>query len=148
MELANVTKTVQAPIDGLWALLSDFGRPDVLTPTITACSMTGTGIGAIRRVTTSRGLTIHERLLACDETAHRLQYEVLDSASMPLPAITSYCATVRLWAVATWQTRVSWRAEGEVAHALEPVTAYLSSLYYRAIDNLAASAAPRPPAVP
>ena len=135
--LATVTMTVAAPVEALWRVLTDFGRPQRLAPTIMRCTVTGMGVGAVRIVESSRGLTIHERLVLCDPAAWRFGYEVLDSGDMPFAGVTRYVATVTLTPIDAAHTTIDWRAEGRVSSDPAPVTAAITALYESAIACLA-----------
>lgn len=138
--LAHVEADVAAPVEALWAVLTDFAHPQRLAPSITECTVEGSGVGAVRCVFSSRGLVIYERLVECDAGAHRFVYEVLDRGDMPFAGVTAYRARVALTDLGGDITRVSWMAEGEVAGVRGEVVAFLRKLYGQAIRNLAAAA--------
>lgn len=135
-ELARVTAIANAPASAIWAVLADFERPQRLAPSITGCTMTGSGVGAVRIVESSRGLSIHERLLICDAWQFRFQYEVLDTGDMPFANVTSYRATIKLDPLDDGRTAIDWLAEGSVSGDAAPVRDYLETLYRGAIANL------------
>jgi carbon monoxide dehydrogenase subunit G len=140
VRLAHVTKWIAPPPAAVWAVLTDFARPQRLAPTIMHCDVTGTGVGAVRTVSSSSGATIYERLVECDAAALRFVYEVLDNGDMPFAGVETYCATVTLVA-RDGGTTVSWQAEGTLSGDAEPVQRYLSGLYHGAIARIAELAA-------
>ena len=135
VEFAQVSGLIAAPVQPIWAVLTDFGRPQRLARSIEACEMTGEGVGAVRRVT-ARGRTIHERLETLDAVAHSLSYRALDTGDMPAPRITAYLATVSLRAIAADLTQIIWRSEGTTDDPAAANPRHFVTLYERAIENL------------
>lgn len=138
--LAHVEEDVAAPADALWAVLSDFAHPQRLAASIAECTVQGQGVGAVRRVISSRGPVIYERLIECDPLTRRLVYEVLKHGDMPYPGITAYRARASLHPVSEATTRVSWLAEGTIEGPRDEVAVFLRTLYRDAIRNLTAEA--------
>lgn len=134
-ELACVVDTIPVAPEGVWDLLTDFGNPQRLAPSILACEL----VGEVRTVRSSRGLTIREEMVTCDRADWRFGYRILDDGDMPFAGVTRYDCTVTLQPVAGG-TRVMWRSEGDVDGPLAPVTAFLDTLYRAAIANIAAIA--------
>jgi|GEM_PF-281626 len=137
IELATVEDTIDAPIAAIWAVVTDFSHPQRLAPTIDSAETTGTGVGAVRVVRSSRGLNIHEELVACDPARYLFRYAVLDSGDMPFANVTRYECTVRLHAVSAQRTRIGWRSEGAVEGPIAPIRAFLETLYRNANRNIA-----------
>jgi carbon monoxide dehydrogenase subunit G len=142
MELCRVAREVDAPADAIWALLADFGAPQVLARTIEACELHGHGVGAVR-VISARGLSIHERLLELDEAKLRMRYEILDSGDMPAVGMTAYLSTVQLRPISADRTHIDWSCEGAVDGPPEAVQAQVAALYAQGISNLEAEARAR-----
>lgn len=138
--LVHVEQEVAATADALWAVLADFAYPQRLTPTITDCTISGSGAGVVRRVVNSRGLVIFERLVECDADAHRFVYEVTPEGDMPFPGLTEYRARVSLLPLGSGRTRVSWIAEGLVDGDPAPLIDFLHVLYGQAIARLSVAA--------
>ena len=136
MQLAQVCEWIAPPPPAVWGVLSDFGHPQRLAPTIMRCDVVGEGVGAVRTVHSSSGALIRERLIECDAVRLRLVYEVLDGGDMPFAGIDSYRATVAL-AAKDGGTTVNWQAEGTVSGSLDPVERYLARLYRAAIARIA-----------
>lgn len=144
--LVHVEREVDAPADALWAVIAEFARPQRLAPTIVQCTVEGAGPGAVRRVTSSRGLVIRERLVECDEHARRLVYEVVPDGDMPFAGLTEYRAQILLVPVDAGRTRVSWIAEGAVDGDASAAIEFLRGLYGQAIGRLASVAREGEPA--
>lgn len=136
VQLARVTGTIAAPVEDIWDVLTDFAHPQRLAPTIAHCSMSGEGVGAIRTVQSSRGLTIHERLLECDRATGCFRYEVLDSGDMPFAHITCYECTVTMTSQSDGTTDITWSSVGNADGPIEPIAEFLGALYRRANDNI------------
>jgi carbon monoxide dehydrogenase subunit G len=137
IELASVEQEIDGPIVAIWAIVTDFSHPQRLAPTIDSAETTGAGVGAVRVVRSSRGLMIHEKLLACDPAGYLFRYAVLDSGDMPFANVTRYECTVRLHALSARRTRIGWHSEGTVEGPIDPVRAFLETLYRNANRNIA-----------
>ena len=118
--LACVTDVLAASITDVWAVVSDFGHPQRLAPSIVCCTVSGEGVGAVRIVESSRGLRIHERLVECDFAAGRFCYEVLDDGDMPFAGVTSYDCTVVVSEHAGGATEICWSSVGDITGPIEP----------------------------
>jgi carbon monoxide dehydrogenase subunit G len=132
VEIARVKDVIAAPIEAVWEILADFGKPQRMAKTIDRCDLTGTGVGAVR-VVYARGREIHERLLKLDPQNHELSYEILPSGDVPADGLKRYVATVTLKAISAGETFVDWSSEGEVDGELEPVASLIASIYAGAI---------------
>ena len=139
VELARVRASITAPIDRIWDILIDFAHPQRLARSIERCEVRGSGVGAVR-VVTARGMTIHERLEAVDETNHRLSYRALPTGQMPATGVNSYLATVSLRRLAGDLTEIEWWSDGEIDAPAAIIQAHFSALYERAIENVRADA--------
>lgn len=138
VELASVTVTVDGNARAIWDVLMDFGHPERLAPTIDSATLIGEGEGAVRIVKSSRGLEIHEKLVACDIGDYRFRYSILDSGDMPFAGVVSYHCTVLLSPLSDSRTEILWRSEGEVDGPIAPIRAFLESLYRNAINRIEA----------
>ena len=69
--------TIHAPADAIWQVISDFGAAGQYLSGVTACTVEGEGVGALRTLTSIDGSMIVERLEALDEVAHQLSYALL-----------------------------------------------------------------------
>ena len=138
--MARVRGTIAENVSRIWPVLADFGRPQRLAPSITACEATGAGVGALR-VVRARGMIIHERLETFDPAAFRLSYRVLPSGDMPAPGVRSYVAEVTLYPVSSRVTDVEWSSQGEIDGSHDVIRSHFQALYERAIANLAVEAA-------
>jgi len=136
VELASVTATIDGYAHVIWDVLMDFGHPERLAPTIESTELIGAGEGAVRIVKSSRGLEIHEKLIACDLANYCFRYVILDSGDMPFAGVQSYDCTVVLTPLSDSSTEVFWRSEGEIDGPIEPIRAFLAGLYVNAIKQI------------
>src|SRR5260370_39330018 len=106
------SELIDAPVDELWQLLSDFNNvavwhPDVVHSRIE--SGTGTQAGAVRAIRLRDGTPVREMLLAISSTDHSYTYAVIEA---PLP-LRNHRSTVKLESLGSTQTRVTWTADFE-----------------------------------
>ena len=77
--MTHVTRmiTIQAPVDAIWQVISDFRAACHYLAMVVNCTVEGAGVGALRTLTSVDGSTIVERLESLDQAAHRLSYALL-----------------------------------------------------------------------
>ena len=63
--------------DAVWQVIGDFGAACQYLPMVVDCTVVGSGIGALRTLTSADGSTIVERLEMLDGVARRLSYALL-----------------------------------------------------------------------
>ncbi|KAK1725204.1 hypothetical protein CaCOL14_011118 [Colletotrichum acutatum] len=103
--LASVTETINAPANEIWPFLSAIGAERIQIPGCTRSAvLEGYGLGAVRRVYFGE-VYFDERVLVCDHTAFKLQYEVLEPSSSPA---TGVLAAVQLHSSGPEKTIVTW----------------------------------------
>jgi Polyketide cyclase / dehydrase and lipid transport len=112
------SELIDAPIDELWQLLSDFNNvamwhPDVVLSRIE--SGIGTQAGAVRAIRLRDGTPVRERLLAISGADHSYTYSVIEA---PLP-LRNHRSTVKLESLGNAKTRVTWTADFD-ALGVEP----------------------------
>jgi hypothetical protein len=69
--------SVHAPVDVVWHVISDFGAADRYLPGVIACSVEGSGVGALRTLTHADGSQTVERLEEWDGGTYTLSYTQL-----------------------------------------------------------------------
>ena len=74
--------TVHAPVDVVWNVIGDFGAAHRYLPGVTACSVEGSGVGALRTLTRADGSQTVERLEEWDGGNHTLSYSLLSEADI------------------------------------------------------------------
>ena len=77
MTRASSSIIVDVSADTMWQVISDFGAACQYLPGVVDCTVVGTGVGALRTLTSSDGSRIVERLETLDEASHRLSYALL-----------------------------------------------------------------------
>jgi uncharacterized protein YndB with AHSA1/START domain len=110
IEQINVTKTIAAPADQAWAAISGIDGLDRWFPIIADCSVSGSGVGAIRTMTMVDGGKITDRIVAIDHLQQSLRYHRSES---PFP-VQSYYGTVTACKVNDRCTELSWTVEIDV----------------------------------
>jgi carbon monoxide dehydrogenase subunit G len=114
LETLNVTKTIDAPNDAVWAAIAAIGGIDRWLPVIESCRVEGEGVGALRflRVAASAGGgEIEDRVDEIDHQRRRFRYTRLRS---PFP-VESYVGTVEVRPAPEDRSEVSWTVDIDVA---------------------------------
>jgi hypothetical protein len=111
----NLTKTVNTSADELWNLLRDFNGLPKFVEAVTASSIDGEGVGAIRTLTLPNGAQIKERLEEFDDPGKRLVYSIV---SGPLP-VDSYKVTVQVSDLGVNKSELIWSSTFEAKGATE-----------------------------
>ena len=134
MASARVEDEIAAPIDAVWACFADFGDLKGWAPGTPSVRVEGSGVGAVRFVSSEGQPEIRERLAAYDAGRHTFAYEMLDSPFQ----FTNYVATVRLHAVDAKRTRIEWSAtfEPKDGAPAEQVVALIENIYGMFIGKL------------
>src|SRR5262245_3761985 len=76
-----------------WDAIAKFGRLNVWFPTISTCVVEGSGVGAVRRMDSTRGGKIVDHIVDIQPKKMRLIYERVESPF----AVTSYLGTVEVF---------------------------------------------------
>jgi hypothetical protein len=79
----SVHASIAAPIERVWALISDFGGLMRWHPQLVRCEIEGEGISARRSVHFPDWWAVEE-LTALDHERHNLRYLVVDSSRLPV----------------------------------------------------------------
>ena len=132
MYALSIRTTLDAAMDAVWKIISDFGNPRFLPFEVLESS--GSGPGATRRIRTPDGMRMVDRLEVLDRTSKTVQYS-LDSAASDAGPMTSYRATMRLHPAGDGGTDVEWSGQVEFAPEADPLsvlpmilTVYLAGL--------------------
>lgn len=118
MATAQVTKTLAAPADDVWRILSNFKGIQVGGP-VTAVSYTGEGVGMERTITMGGGEVV-ERLLEHDDVQRTFSYAIINDDS-PLP-FADYSARVNIADNGDGSCTVDWTGTFE-ARGVDEATA-------------------------
>lgn len=104
----TVEKTVEAPVAGMWRVVSDFANLDWFPGAERAEAVGGPGVGQVRRIyMPGMDAPVEEKLLALDPESRSLQYTVLDG---PVNVLRDYHVTATLQADGDDRTRATWQA--------------------------------------
>jgi len=104
MARVEVKDRIEAGIDAVWELVSDFGGVAKVMKAVESCTVEGEGIGAVRTLGMPGGLSLQERLESLDAGAHSLSYSIIGDAPLPL---SDYLSTVKLTAAGD-ATEIEW----------------------------------------
>ena len=105
MPRVTQTITIQASVDAIWQVISDFGAGSRYIAMVTHCTMQGKGMGALRTLTYLDGSVISERLETVDEAAHRLSYTLLSDTPFG-----NCLTTIVLYTLSPEHTELTWSA--------------------------------------
>src|SRR5436309_3333862 len=137
LTVVAVSRVIDAPVERVWALVSDFGRLDRWTLEPITCTLEGEGVGAVRTVDAPRR-HVRERLDALDDTARRLSYSFVDAVPLPVDDLVS---TIEVRG-ADAQCEVHWSAVGTPQHdgAIAAVAGVMEPFLTNRLEELAAIA--------
>ena len=112
---ATIARKMTVSAAEAWKAVESIGGLDVWFPSLTSCTIDGSGIGAIRSMDSARGGKIVDRIVDIQSAQMRLTYQRIES---PFP-VTSYRGTVEVFesfdglAVVVWT--VDFESEPEKA---------------------------------
>ncbi len=110
-ERFSAAESIDASVERIWHLLSDFGNMDVVKGFCRAVHVQGSGVGAIRTFElfeNAGGGTVSERIEQFDSQAHYFSYRVFDIG--PLPFV-DYVGSIRLASAGAQRCVVIYHAE-------------------------------------
>jgi hypothetical protein len=81
------------PAAKVWKAVEGIGGLDVWFPSLTTCTIEGSGVGAIRRMGSARGGMIVDHVIELQPDKMRLSYRRVESPF----AVTSYVGTVEVF---------------------------------------------------
>ncbi|MFN0091163.1 MAG: SRPBCC family protein [Acidimicrobiales bacterium] len=128
MASAEVNDTINAPIEKVWALATDFVGIDKIMSGIDTCEGEGEGVGSVRRLTLNgaEGIVV-ERLERLDEAAHELDYSITEETTAAMP-FREYLATIKLTAAGD-ATQVNWSSRFEPQIAEDKAVRFARGIY-------------------
>lgn len=93
MPRVSLSEPIAAPADRVWAVIGDFGGLTGWLPAISACTVAGAGVGAVRTLGfVGSDVYARERLDAHDDAARSYTYSVVET---DLP-IAGYRSTIQV----------------------------------------------------
>lgn len=131
MASTRVEGDIDAPLDDVWKVVSDFGG--FLEAQGIPVEVDGQGVGAVRKVTLGSAVVV-EKLESVDDESHTTSYSIVEG---PLPA-TDYLATIHLTPSGDSSTHVEWSSTFEPAGGMTDadVSQIIGSVYQSGIRGL------------
>ena len=130
MSKAEVTGTISAPLDRVWAIVGSF--TGLMDASGTPYTTEGEGIGMTRTLDVM-GSSITERFEELDEANHTTSYSIVES---PLP-VENYQAWIELTAAGDTETSIRWWSQFEPAGADEDqMITLLQGIYEGGIKSI------------
>ena len=128
---------IEAPLDSVWSIISDFSGLKRWHPAVVDCISTGNNVGSVRTVRMSMQ-TVQERLDYLSEDDHSLGYSVI--AMEPSGVLMGISGLIRLKAAGPSATDITWTAGLGVGSSEEKETAdkILGAYYPARIEHLRA----------
>ena len=131
-EYARVTVMLNHPIDKVWAVAGRFDGLEAWVDGVSACSVTGEGVGAVRTIT--RGGIVREQLETLDPGRHEISYRVLAPHSLPADDVRG---EITLRALGPAMTAFVWRSDAARFHTSPgPLGERIEDFYRASIQNL------------
>ncbi len=130
---ASVTAELDHPIETIWARIAAFGGLEDWAEGVSACSVEGAGVGAVRTVVRG-GSSVRERLEAIDPIGHMLRYQILPPHRLPAEVVHG---NVLLRALGDGRTELVWRSDArDFTVAPEVIGARIEAFYATSIEGL------------
>lgn len=104
-----VREEIDASVDAVWDLMSNFGGVADTSPMIERCDVEGDGVGAVRTLHMQGGLQLKERLEAFDPAGRTWSYSIVEPSPLPFK---DYVSTVTL-SDAGGRCAIEWRSTFE-----------------------------------
>ena len=131
-EYARVRVVLDHPIDEVWAVAGEFGGLETWVDGVSACTVEGAGVGAVRTVT--RGGVVREQLEALDPRRRQIRYRVLPPHSLPAEDVRG---EITLRALSPRATEIVWRSDaGGFSAPQGPLGARIEDFYRASIQGL------------
>lgn len=139
MAQVSVTKTIGAPADRVWAMVSEWGGTSKWVPGVGPVTVEGSGVGALRSAdldpATGFPGRVSERLERFDSDAMHFRYRIIGESPLP---VTDYVAEMRVEAEGAGAARVTWSSTWEAAGRPEAeIRGLLEGLYQVSLENVA-----------
>jgi hypothetical protein len=123
--------SVPVPPAQAFAFVSYFGDASWV-PGTASYQVEGTGVGALRSITTVDGVELKERLESFDAGAHRYSYRLVEAPML----LENYVSTVEVTPEGGG-SRITWQASFEApAEGADAIRGALEGLFRAAMDGL------------
>ena len=138
MAKVSVTKTISAPAERVWALVSEWGGTHKWIPGVGPVSVEGEGVGSVRSAdldpATGFSGSISERLLAFDDVSMSFQYAAIGESPLP---VQDYVATMKVSPSGNGESSVTWSSTWEPLGRPEAeIREIFATLYNISLDNV------------
>ena len=135
-----IEKTLNASVDQVWSVLSDFGNLDWYPPA-ERVEVLGEGPGQIRRIyMMGMDTPVDEKLEAIDETARQFSYTIPDMPMQDYRVVVNVNEDRDAKCHVRWHARFSGVGEGMKA---EDMIALMTDTYGAMMDDIERAAASR-----
>jgi hypothetical protein len=132
---ASVRAELDHPIETVWARIAMFGGLEDWADGVSACSVDGAGVGAVRTVVRN-GNSVLERLEAIDPVEHVLRYQILQPHRLPADAVHG---NVILRSLGAGRTEMVWRSDAtDFTVPPEVIGERIEAFYAASIEGLRA----------
>lgn len=132
----SINATIAAPLDDVWAMISDFPNLRRWHPLVERCDTEGTGEGAVRTVHFADSWAA-ERLERLDNDQHILHYAVIDGSN---PSAIGLHGAISLIAAQDGATELAWTSGVDPARPdAKALDDYLEHYYRDRIEHLRAA---------
>ena len=108
-EYARTRAVLDHPIERVWLVIARFDGADLWVDGVTACSLEGAGVGAVRTLVRN-GATVRERLEQVDPDTHEISYLILEPHSLPATGVRG---TIALRALGPAMCEIVWRSAAD-----------------------------------
>ena len=133
MSKMTLRAKIDAPADAVWKTVRDFGGIGKFIASVRACTVEGTGVGAVRTLDFGEGPAIVERLEKLDDRDRSLAYSIVSS---PLP-MEGYVSTMTIVALSQNRCELWWACvftpKGATEAELEQI---IEGVYAEGFDGL------------
>ncbi|MBB4642826.1 SRPBCC family protein [Rhizorhapis suberifaciens] len=129
----SIDATIDAPLERVWAMISDFKNLQRWHPLVERCETKGEGEGAVRTVYFADSWAA-EKLERLDQEQHVLHYAIIDGSN---PAATGLRGEISLMAADEGRTKLTWISGVDPARAdAQALDDYLRIYYPDRIEHL------------
>ena len=139
MAKVSVSKTINAPGDKVWAMISEWGGTHKWIPGVGPVSTDGEGVGATRSAeldpATGFAGKITEALTAFDPEAKQFSYQIVGQSPIPIEDYVAEMSVLERGdssCEVTWQS--TWRANGDLSE--EELQSAFETLYDLSLENV------------
>jgi hypothetical protein len=141
-EYACVRVVLDHPIDDVWRIAGRFDGLESWADGVSACTVEGEGVGAVRAVT--RGGVVREQLESLNPEHHQISYRILPPHALPAEDVRG---VITLIALGPEATEIIWRSDaaklnGPVIALTERIEAFYRASI-RGLEQHLRTAAPR-----